>query len=91
MGKLAWKILGTGGPIVAGIVATKLVDAVWAKAGQDEVNPKNPDAPIVKAIAYAAILGIAVGAARTVAERQAAAYYRRSAGHLPQEIRTEPV
>jgi uncharacterized protein DUF4235 len=91
MGKLAWKILGTGGPILAGIIATKLVDTVWAKAGQDEINPKNPDAPIIKAIAYATALGIAVGAARTLAERQAAAYYRKSAGHLPKDIKTEPV
>ncbi|QIM22629.1 DUF4235 domain-containing protein [Phycicoccus sp. HDW14] len=91
MGKLAWKILGTGGPILAGIIATKLVDTVWAKAGQDEVNPKNPDAPVVKALTYAAVMGLAVGAARTLAERQAAQYYRRSAGHLPKDIRTEPV
>ena len=67
MGKLAWKILGTGGPILAGIVATKLVNIVWAKAGQDEINPKNPDAPVVKALAYAAAMGLAVGAARTLA------------------------
>ncbi|GIL35034.1 MULTISPECIES: DUF4235 domain-containing protein [Phycicoccus] len=91
MGKLAWKILGTGGPILAGIVATKLVNIVWAKAGQDEINPKNPDAPAVKALAYAAAMGLAVGAARTLTERQAAQYYRRSAGHLPTEIKTQPI
>ncbi len=91
MGKLAWKILGTGGPILAGIVATKLVNIVWAKAGQDEINPKNPDAPVVKALAYAAAMGLAVGAARTLTERKAAAYYRNSAGHLPKEIKVEPV
>ncbi|MBM6401834.1 DUF4235 domain-containing protein [Phycicoccus sonneratiae] len=91
MGKLAWKILGTGGPIIAGIVATKLVDTIWAKAGQDQINPKNPDAPVVKAVAYAVALGVAVGAARTLAERQAASYYRKSSGHLPKDIKVEPV
>ncbi|MBR7744704.1 DUF4235 domain-containing protein [Phycicoccus sp. BSK3Z-2] len=91
MGTLAWKLLGTGGPILAGILATKAVNAVWAKAGQDEINPKNPDAPVVKALAYAAIMGLAVGAARTLTERKAASYYRNSSGHLPKEIKVEPI
>ncbi|GGL37913.1 DUF4235 domain-containing protein [Phycicoccus endophyticus] len=91
MGTIAWKILGTGGPILAGILATKVVNLVWAKTGQDEINPKNPDAPVVKALAYAAAMGLAVGAARTLAERKAAEYYRHSAGHLPKDIKAEPV
>lgn len=91
MGTAAWKLLGTGGAILAGVLATKVVNLVWAKAGQDEVNPKNPDAPLVKAVAYAAITGLAVGAARTFTARKAASYYRNSAGHLPKEIREEPV
>ena len=36
-----------------------------------------------EALLYGAILGLAVGAARVVAERKAAQYYRRSTGHLP--------
>lgn len=91
MGKLAWKILGTGGPILAGIVATKIVNMVWAKAGQDEINPKDPDAPVMRALTYAAAMGLAVGAARTLTERKAASYYRNSAGHLPPEIKGEPI
>jgi hypothetical protein len=91
MGTITWKILGTGGAILAGVLATKVVNVVWAKAGQDEINPKNPDAPLVKALVYAAATGLAVGAARTFAERKAAEYYRNSAGHLPKDITTEPV
>ncbi|MBM6404407.1 DUF4235 domain-containing protein [Phycicoccus sp. CSK15P-2] len=91
MGTISWKILGSGGAILAGIVAKKVVDAAWAKAGQDTVNPKSPDAPIGKAVAYAALLGLAVGAARTLTERKAAQYYRSSAGHLPKDIAGEPV
>ena len=48
MGKVAWKIMGTGGAILAGVVATKVIDAIWARAGQDEINPKNPHAPLAK-------------------------------------------
>ncbi len=91
MGPLAWKLLGTGGAILAGVLATKLVNVVWAKVGQDEINPKNPDAPLAKAVAYAAVTGLAVGVARTFTERKAAAYYAKSAGHLPREIAEEPV
>jgi hypothetical protein len=91
MGKVAWKVMGTGGAIVAGILATKVIDAVWARAGQDEINPKNPHAPLVKAMAYAAITGLAVGAARTIATRKAASFYEKSSGHLPSEVRDDPV
>ena len=91
MGKVAWKIMGTGGAIVAGIIATKVIDAIWARAGQDEINPKNPHAPLAKAVAYAAITGLAVGAARTIATRKAAAFYEKSSGHLPSEVRDDPV
>ncbi|KRE60416.1 DUF4235 domain-containing protein [Nostocoides sp. Soil756] len=91
MGTAAWKLLGTGGAILAGVLATKVVNLVWAKTGHDEINPKNPDAPLAKALAYAAVTGLAVGAARTFTERKAAEYYRNSAGHLPKEIKDQPV
>ena len=77
--------------ILAGLIATKVIDAIWARAGQDEINPKNPHAPLAKAIAYAAITGLAVGAARTIATRKAAEFYEKSAGHLPEELREAPV
>lgn len=91
MGAVAWKIMGTGGAILAGVVATKVIDAIWAKAEGDEINPKSPNAPLAKAIAYAMITGLAVGTARTLATRKAARYYEKSAGHLPGEIADEPV
>jgi len=91
MGPLAWKLLGTGSAILAGVLATKLVNAVWGRTVKDEINPKDPDAPLAKAVAYAAVTGLAVGVARTFTERKAAAYYAKSAGHLPKEIAEEPV
>ena len=91
MGPIAWKIMGTGGAVLAGILATKVIDAIWARAGQDEINPKNPNAPLAKAVAYAAITGLAVGAANTITTRRAARFYEKSAGHLPEAIRDEPV
>jgi hypothetical protein len=91
MGAVAWKIMGTGGAILAGVIATKVIDTIWAKAEGDEINPKSPNAPLAKAVAYAMITGLAVGAAKTLATRKAAKFYEKSAGHLPEAIREEPV
>lgn len=91
MGAVAWKVMGTGGAILAGVLAKHLVDFVWARFEHDDINPKSPRAPLSKAVAYAAVTGLAVGAARTVMTRKAAEYYEKSAGHLPADIREEPV
>ena len=80
MGVVAWKVMGTGGAILAGFLAKQPVDAVWARFGQDDINPKSPRAPLAKAVAYAAVTGLAVGAARTVMTRKAAEFYEKSAG-----------
>ena len=89
MGKVAWKVIGTGGALLASLAATKVVDAIWARAGQDDINPKNPHAPLTRAVVYAAITGLVVGATRTIVTRKAAAFYEKSSGHLPSEIRED--
>ena len=87
MGSMVWKIIGTGSAIVAGIAATKVVDQIWQKAGQDaKFDPKDPDSPFAKALAYAALTGLAAGVARTLTTRKAAQFYAKSAGHKPKEI-----
>lgn len=87
MGTIVWKVIGVGGSVLAGLVATKVVDAIWERVEHERINPKNPDAPLLKALTYAAATGLAVGTARTFVSRSAARYYRDSAGHLPKEIR----
>lgn len=87
VGNMVWKILGTGSAIVAGMVANKVITAVWLKAGKnDTIDPNNPDNPLGEAIAFAALAGVAMGLARTIATRQAAAFYKKSAGHLPEAM-----
>lgn len=87
MGSMVWKVLGTGSAVVAGLIATKVADEIWQKAGQDKAfDPKDPDSPFMTALAYAALTGLAAGVARTLATRKAAQYYAKSAGHKPQEI-----
>jgi hypothetical protein len=84
MGALVWRVFGTGSAILAGIVANKIVQTIWKKAGRDAVlDPRDPRTPWKDALAFAALTGLAVGAARTVVTRKAARYYEKSAGHLP--------
>jgi hypothetical protein len=90
MGSFVWRIMGTGGAILAGIVANKLVTQLWKKAGRDEVvDPRDPRTPWKDAIAFAALTGLAVGITRTLATRKAAQYYEKSAGHLPKAMQED--
>lgn len=87
MGSMVWKILGTGSAVLAGVFATKVVDALWKRAGRDNrIDPRNPEVPVGQAVAYAALTGLAAGAAKTLVTRKAAAYYQQSAGHLPKDM-----
>jgi hypothetical protein len=87
MGTIVWRIIGTGGPILAGVVASKIVTTVWTKAGRDAtIDPRDPRTPVGEALAFAAFMGVAVGLARVMATRKAAEYYERSAGHLPKPM-----
>jgi hypothetical protein len=87
MGALVWRVMGTGSAILAGIVANKIVTQIWKKAGRDAVvDPRDPRTPWIDAVAFAALTGLAVGAARTITTRKAAEYYQKSAGHLPKAM-----
>ncbi len=85
MGSAAWKILGTGSAVLAGLVANKLVSALWKSSGREvPVDPTDvEETGWGEALAFAALTGLAVGAARTAAQRKAAQYYIDSAGHAP--------
>ena len=84
MGTFVWRVIGTGSAILAGIVASKVVTAVWKRAGRDEIlDPRDPRTPWKEAVVFAALTGLAVGAARVLVTRKAAEYYEKSTGHLP--------
>ncbi|MCE1178133.1 DUF4235 domain-containing protein [Actinomycetota bacterium] len=88
MGTLVWRLIGTGSAVLAGIVANKLVTQVWKKAGRDEIiDPRDPRSPAKDAVAFAALTGLAAGAAKVMATRKAAQFYEKQAGHLPQPMR----
>ena len=90
MGPLAWKAIGAGSAVLAGIIANKIVSEAWKRTGRDEnVDPNNPDVPLGEALAFALLTGVAIGTARVLATRQAAAAYRRASGHLPADLQKD--
>ena len=66
------------------------VDGAWARATPGAVTNGAIYLEIT-APGGDALTGVAVGVARTFYQRKAAAYYRESAGHLPEELVEEPV
>jgi hypothetical protein len=88
MSSLMWRVLGSGSAILAGMLASKMVTVAWKTANRDgEVDPRDPRAPMRDAVLFAALTGLAVGAARVIAMRKAAEYYEKSAGQLPPQMR----
>ncbi|WP_406832605.1 DUF4235 domain-containing protein [Pedococcus sp. KACC 23699] len=79
--------MGTGSAVLAGVVANVLVTKIWKKAGKDStLDPRDPRTPWRDAVAFAALTGLAAGAAKVLMTRKAAEYYEKSAGHLPQAM-----
>jgi hypothetical protein len=88
VGGLVWKVLGLGSKIFGRTVTTKLANTIWRKAtGKNPpVNPMSPTTTWAEAAAWAIITGALSSLSAMVATRQAAKYYRTSAGHLPKDL-----
>ena len=85
MGPLVWRVLGTGSAIMAGKATRGVVTKIWTKT-TGRVPPANPMSPSTswgEAVAWAVVSGAIVQVGRMLATRQAAKYYKHSAGHLP--------
>jgi hypothetical protein len=88
MGALAWKVIGTGSAVVAAAVTQKGLTAAWraVRGNEPPTIPEDPDTGWGDAIAWAVLSGAALGVARLLATRKAAAYYRKSSGELPKAL-----
>lgn len=85
---LAWRVVGLGSAIGAGIAARKVAVTTWKLATGDD-PPANPEAPgtsIGEAVGWAVASGAIVGLARMLATRKVADYWQRSTGSLPPGI-----
>lgn len=83
--RTAWKVVGTGSAIVAGLMVRKVVIGVWTKTRHSD-PPSNPAARGTSwgdALGWTVATGIAVAVARLVATRGAAAVWEKATGNLP--------
>ena len=88
VGSLGWKVMATGSALVAGIAAKKILEIVWKRSTGNEPprNPESPQTTWAEALGWAVVSGIVYALARLIATRQAAEYYKRSTGHLPEGL-----
>jgi hypothetical protein len=83
-----WTVLSLVSALGAATLAKKALDAGWktATGKHPPENPADPDVRMGEAVAWAVVSGTFVALARMFAQRRAADYYRRSAGHLPPQL-----
>jgi hypothetical protein len=86
-GKL-WTVFSLVSALGAAAIAKKALDTAWraATGKHPPVNPADPDVQMGEAVAWAVASGTFVALARMLAQRRAANYYLRSAGHLPPQL-----
>jgi len=87
-GSRLWTVFSLVSALAAAAVAKKALDTGWraATGKHPPENPADPDVQMGEAITWAVVSGTFVALARMLAQRRAADYYRRSAGHLPPQL-----
>jgi hypothetical protein len=90
-GSKLWTVFSLASALTAAAVAKKALDTAWraATGKHPPENPADPDVQMGEAIAWAMVSGTFVALARMLAQRRAADYYRRSAGHLPPQLQKD--
>ena len=83
-----WTVFSLVSALAAAAVAKKALDTGWraATGKHPPENPADPDVQMGEAVAWAVVSGTFVALARMLAQRRAARYYQRSAGHLPPQL-----
>jgi Protein of unknown function (DUF4235) len=90
-GSKLWTLFSLVSTLGAAALAKKALDTGWkaATGKHPPENPADPDVQMREAVAWAVVSGTFVALARMVAQRRAANYYRRSAGHLPPQLQKD--
>ena len=83
--KLAWRVIGGISGLAAAALTRQLLARVWRAGKHDDppANPASAETSWPDAVTWAAVTGVALGIARLVALRGAAAGWRRTTGALP--------
>lgn len=87
-GSKTWTVFSTVAALGAAALARKGLDKGWQLATRRKPpgNPADPDVQLWEAVAWSTATGAAVALARMFAQRRAAGYYLKSAGHLPPQL-----
>jgi Protein of unknown function (DUF4235) len=90
-GSKLWTLFSLVTALGAAALARKALDTGWkaATGKHPPDNPADPDVRMAEAVAWAVVTGAFVALARMLAQRRAADYYRRSAGHLPPQLQKD--
>jgi thiazole synthase ThiGH ThiG subunit len=90
-GSKLWTVFSLVSALGAATLAKKALDTGWraATGKHPPVNPADPDVAMGEAIAWAVVSGTFVALARMLAQRRAANYFQRSAGHLPPQLQKD--
>ena len=90
-GSKLWTVFSLIATLGAAALAKKALDTGWkaATGKHPPENPADPDVQMREAVAWAVVSGTFVALARMLAQRRAADYYRRSAGHLPPQLQKD--
>lgn len=86
-----WTVFSLISALGAAAVAKKALNSGWhvATGKEPPENPADPDVRMGEAVAWAMVSGTFVALARMLAQRRAAGYYQRSAGHLPPQLQKD--
>jgi hypothetical protein len=86
-----WTVFSLVSALAAAAVAKKALDAGWkaATGKHPPENPADPDVQMGEAVAWAVVSGTFVALARMLAQRRAAGYFEKSAGHLPPQLQKD--
>jgi hypothetical protein len=90
-GSKLWTVFSLVSALGAAALAKKALDTAWraATGKRPPENPADPDVQMAEAVAWAIVSGTFVALARMLAQRRAADYFRRSAGHLPPQLQKD--
>lgn len=91
MGNAAWKVLSIVAGVVGARVAKAATDGTWkaATGNKPPQNPHDPDVSWKEAAAFALVSGSIMAISRMLAQKQAAAFYTKSAGHPPNALKAD--
>ena len=86
-----WTVFSVVSALTAAALAKKALDTGWkaATGKRPPENPADPDVAMGEAVVWAIVSGTFVALARMIAQRRAANYYVRSAGHLPPQLQKD--